>query len=154
MRRTLLATTFTIGALVLLGGVVRADETQGRKPDATVRFQGGSVGLGVGTSWGSGTLEFHGKSYPIRVQGLTLGSVGATRFDATGAVFNLTRVEDVNGTYTGVGAGATAGGGASATVMRNQNGVQMEVTSTSQGAKVSAGVNGVTIRLAEKGSSD
>jgi len=49
-------------------------------------------------------------------------------------MFNLTKLEDFSGNYAAAGAEATVGGGAGATVMRNQNGVVIELMSTTQGA--------------------
>ena len=43
-------------------------------PDGTIELSGGKVAAGVGYSWGSGTLFFHGKRYPLNVSGLSLGS--------------------------------------------------------------------------------
>jgi len=48
----------------------------------------------------------------------------------------LKKLADFNGNYTAAGAGATVGGGAGATIMKNQNGVVIELTSTTQGASL------------------
>src|SRR5204862_8276915 len=42
------------------------------KPDATLRLSGGSFALGIGVSWGSGTLTYRGKDYPVKVKGLSI----------------------------------------------------------------------------------
>jgi hypothetical protein len=36
------------------------------KPDATFGLSNKSVALGVGFSWGGGTLTYKGKEYPVR----------------------------------------------------------------------------------------
>src|SRR5436309_11265379 len=83
-------------------------------PDATLRFSGGSFAAGIGFSWGSGTLTYKGKSYPVKVKGLSVGKVGITKASAFGKVYNLKHLQDFNGHYD-VGAkrmrGVTAGGG-------------------------------------------
>ncbi|HEU5195232.1 MAG TPA: hypothetical protein VFW70_10880, partial [Methylomirabilota bacterium] len=108
----------------------------------------GSVAAGVGFSWGKGTLTYGGKTYPVKVEGLAVGEVGVTRASATGTVSNLKRLADFAGTYVAVGTGATAAGGAGVNVMRNQNGVVIELTSTTQGASLKLGVDGVRLSLA------
>ena len=41
-------------------------------PDAVIELSGGSVAAGVGFSWGSGTLIYHGKRYPLKINGFSL----------------------------------------------------------------------------------
>ena len=49
-----------------------------------------------------------------------------------GTVKNLKSLMDFPGNYVAAGGGATAGGGANVAVMRNENGVVIEMTSTTQ----------------------
>jgi len=143
MRR--MTSFLTIAALgVALTGAFAADE---KKPDATVRLSGGSVAAGIGVSWGSGTLTFQGKDYPIDVTGLSVGDVGATKIEAKGNVYNLKNLSDFDGNYTGVGAGATAAGGGSAVTMKNQSGVTVDLLSTTQGVKIALGAGGVSMKV-------
>jgi hypothetical protein len=88
-----------------------------------------------------------GKAYPVQVDGLSVGEVGVTRATAKGEVSHLAKLADFAGNYTAVGAGATAGGGAGTTVMRNQNGVVIELQSTTQGASLRLGTEGVRLTL-------
>jgi len=74
--------------------------------------------------------------------------VGLTRASAVGTVSNLKHLADFAGTYVAVGTGATVAGGAGVNVMRNQNGVVIELTSTTQGASLKLGVDGVRLSLA------
>jgi hypothetical protein len=131
-------------ALGLCLTVARADE---KTPDATIRLSGGSVAAGVGVSWGSGSLSYKGKDYPIDVKGLSVGDVGVTKLEASGKVYNLKSLDDFNGNYTAAGAGLTVAGGASGVAMKNQNGVTVEVVSTTQGVKVTLGAGGVDMKL-------
>jgi hypothetical protein len=117
------------------------------KPDATLEFNGGSAAAGVGVSWGAGVLKFQGKSYPFKVNGLSIGSVGVSQASASGQVFNLKKLDDFNGNYVAVGAGLTVAGGGGAAAMKNQNGVTIRVKGTTQGAKVTIGGSGVDIDL-------
>jgi len=136
----------TIAALGLCLTLARAAEEE-KAPDATLKLSGGSVAAGVGINWGSGTLTYKGKTYPVDVKGLTVGDVGITKIEASGKVYNLKNVDDFNGNYTAAGAGVTAAGGASAAVMKNQNGVTVEMVATTQGAKVTIGAGGVDMKI-------
>jgi hypothetical protein len=117
------------------------------KPDATIAFKSGSIAAGLGFSWGGGTVTYKGKKHEVKVQGMSVGKVGITKATATGKVYNLKNLEDINGNYVGVGAGATLGGGAGAVTMKNQNGVVIEVVSTSKGLGIAIGSGGVDINL-------
>jgi hypothetical protein len=136
-----------LAAIAVLGlglTVARADE---KTPDGTLRLSGGSVAAGIGISWGSGTLSYKGKDYPIDVKGLSVGDVGITKIEASGKVYNLKNLDDFNGNYTAVAAGATAAGGASAAAMKNQNGVTVELVATTQGVKITLGGGGVDMKI-------
>jgi len=132
-----------LGTMLLLGQVAGAAE----QPDARVKLTGKSVAAGVGFSWGSGVLTYQGKDYPFSVSGLSAGNIGAGSADLTGDVFNLKTVDDFNGTFTSVGAGATVAGGGGAMSMRNQNGVVMNVVGTTKGLTFKLGVDGMKIEL-------
>jgi hypothetical protein len=117
------------------------------KPDATLEFNGGSAAAGVGISWGAGVLKYQGKSYPFKVNGLSIGAVGVSEASAAGDVFHLKKLDDLNGNYVAVGAGLTVAGGGGAVAMKNQNGVTIHVKGTTVGAKVVLGGSGVDIQL-------
>src|SRR6266542_4130782 len=68
-------------------------------PDATLRFSGGGFALGIGVNWGSGTLTYRGKDYPVKVKGLSVVSVSLKRTSDYGEVFNLKQLQDLNGHY-------------------------------------------------------
>jgi hypothetical protein len=143
MRRFVMAAV-VVGALVAaLAGVSSA---QAKK--ATLTLSDGSVAAGIGFSWGKGTLAYAGKTYPVKVEGLSVGEVGVTRATAKGTVSNLTKLDDFSGNYVAVGGGATAAGGADVAVMKNQNGVVIELQSTTQGASLKLGAEGLRLTLA------
>jgi hypothetical protein len=143
MRRFVMAVV-AVGALVAaLAGVSSA---QAQK--ATLTLSDGSVAAGVGFSWGKGTLAYAGKTYPVKVEGLSVGEIGITRATARGTVSNLTKLDDFSGNYVAVGGGATAAGGANVAVMQNQNGVVIELQSTTQGASLKLGAEGLRLTLA------
>ena len=144
MHRTMLH-LIGIGVLVsLLGGFAVAQE---KKPDATLKLTDRDVAIGVGFSWGKGTLTYQGKTYPVKVEGLSVGEVGVNQATAVGSVYNLKKLEDFNGNYTAGGAGGTLGGGASVTEMRNQNGVVIGMKSTTQGASLKLAAEGIKLSV-------
>ncbi|PYJ71939.1 MAG: DUF1134 domain-containing protein [Verrucomicrobia bacterium] len=133
-----------IGAMLLIAPIGRAAE---EKPDATVKMTGKSLSAGVGYSWGSGTLTYQGKEYPFSISGLSAGNIGAGSAELSGQVFNLKNLEDFNGNYTSVGAGATVAGGGGGMAMKNQNGVTMNVVGTTRGLTFKLGVDGMKVEL-------
>jgi hypothetical protein len=133
-------------AAALLGLTLSLAQAQD-KPDATLKLSGGSVAAGVGLSWGGGTLSYQGKTYPIKVSGLSVGDVGISKIEASGEVFNLKKLDDFDGNYTAAAAGATIAGGASALAMKNQNGVTVNLVSTTQGVKLALGAAGVEMKI-------
>ncbi len=138
---------FALGILSLCLPLSVASAKKKAPPDATIKLSSGSVAAGVGLSWGSGTLTFHGKSYPISVNGLDVGSVGASKITASGSVYHLNSVEDFDGNYTAAAAGATVGGGGGALAMKNQNGVVVKLVSTTRGIKFTLGASGVKMEV-------
>jgi hypothetical protein len=120
------------------------------KPDATLRMSGGGFALGIGVNWGSGTLTYRGKDYPVKVKGLSVGRVGMTSSSAYGEVFNLKHLQDFNGHYDVGGAGTrgvTLGAGKTGTIMSNQAGVIVRISSTQSGVAVNATGGGVDMQL-------
>src|SRR5262249_49194882 len=113
--------------VALLGSTTYAAD---EKADATVEFSAGSVPLAVRYSWGDGTLSFRGGSYPFTIKGLSIVDIGASSIEASGSVYHLNNIQDFEGNFTAISAGATIAGGGSATAMQNQHGVVMHVTST------------------------
>jgi hypothetical protein len=135
--------------LAVMTGFTRA-ATHESKADATLRFSGGSFAVGIGVSWGSGTLTYKGKDYPVKVNGLTIGRVGVTSASAYGKVYNLKHLRDFSGHYDVGGGGrrgVTLAGGRKATTMTNQAGVIVALSSTQQGVDVTAAGGGVDMQF-------
>ncbi len=144
MRRALIGLV-AVGSLVsLLVGLALA---QAKKPDATLTLTEGSVAVGIGYSWGKGTLDYQGKKYPVKVEGLSVGEVGVTRATGTGNIYSLKKLADFDGNYVAGGAAATVGGGAGVTAMKNQNGVVIELKSTTQGASLKLAAEGIKLSV-------
>ena len=141
-------------AILLLVVAVMTGFTQAAShhagPDATLRLSGGSFALGIGFRWGSGTLTYKGKDYPVKVNGLSIGKVGMTGVSAIGEVFNLKHLQDFNGHYN-VGAegtrGVTIAKGKAGTLMTNQAGVIVRLAATQTGLDVNATGGGVDMEI-------
>ena len=133
---------------VMTGFTQAASQHSG--PDATLRLSGGSFALGIGFRWGSGTLSYKGKDYPVKVNGLSIGKVGMTGVSAVGEVFNLKHLQDFNGHYN-VGAectrGITIAKGKAGTLMTNQAGVIVRLAATQTGLDVNATGGGVDMQI-------
>ncbi|MGB8175470.1 MAG: hypothetical protein WCF29_10730, partial [Pseudolabrys sp.] len=95
----------------------------------------------------TGTLVFHGRTYPLSVGGLSVGTFGAATADVVGRAFNLRRAQDIVGTYTAVGAGVAIAGGATAARLRNQNGVVIEVRGRQIGLEASLNLSGMSVAM-------
>ena len=118
-------------------------------PDAVIELSGGSAAVGIGYSWGGGTLIFQGKRYPVKISGISVASVGVTEYTAAGSVTGLKTPQDISGVFTSVAAGGTLGGGGAIAAMRNQNGVTINLSSTTQGLSLTLAAEGMKISLAQ-----
>src|SRR5437763_2806887 len=139
-----------IGLLLLISGLITGFAQAAEKPDATLRVSGGSFALGIGVNWGSGTLTYKGKAYPVKVNGLSVGKVGMTNSSAYGEVFNLKHLQDFNGHYDigGQGTrGVTIAKGKAGTLMSNHAGVIVRIAATQTGLDVNATGGGVDMQI-------
>ena len=115
-------------------------------PDGTVTLSGGSIAAGIGLVWGDGELVFRGQQHGFGVHGLSVLDVGAAGFTATGAVYNLHRLGDFAGNYVAVTTGITVAGG-SVVYLRDQNGVVVQLDSTTQGLRLNLSGEGAGVAL-------
>ena len=137
----------TVFGLSLASIVTAISMTAGQTDTGKVTLASKSVAIGIGVSWGDGVLEYQGKKYPFTVNGLSVLDLGISKVTARGDVAKLKKVEDFSGNYVAAGAGVTVGGGASAIALKNQNGVEMTLTATTQGVKLALAAAGVDIKL-------
>ena len=135
----------TLWAFVL--GLVATTAATAPRPSGTLSISTTSIAVGIGVNWGQGVLTTRGKRYTFELQGLEVGAVGMSKVQATGQVYHLGKVADFEGTYVAVGADAAVGGGAGLLTMRNQNGVVVNLQSVQQGIKLTAGGEGINIKL-------
>lgn len=140
------------GAVVLAGGMATAPvpsqaQEAAKAADGALTFSGGAVAAGIGFVWGSGQLEYHGEFHPVKVSGLSVVDVGVAKLDASGAVYNLKRLQDFDGIYTTFAAGATVAGGGGVAYLRNQHGVVIKLNSTSEGLRLNLSADGVKLKI-------
>src|SRR5215469_1052707 len=119
-----------------------------QSPSGVIELSGGAVAIGIGYSWGSGTLIFQGRRYPLKISGLSVASVGVTDYTAAGSVEGLVTASDINGVFTAVSAGGTLGGGGNVSAMKNQKGVVIHLTSTTRGLSLTLAAEGLKIQIA------
>lgn len=143
---------------VLATGMVQAEEdgykeiedrTKGVDPVGTVAIQAKSVRLLIGGSWGSGMLNFQGKDYPLKINGMTAGGVGMVSVDAIGDVYFLEDVAQFAGKYTAGTVGLTAVKGTAGAYFENSNGVVMKLRAKSTGLALSLGLGGFNVEFEE-----
>jgi hypothetical protein len=123
-------------------------------PDATLDISGSRGAVGVGFVKASGTLHFLGQNYPVQVRGFTIGEVGGGTITATGDVYNLGKLSDLDGSYDVATAGAALGGGSGGASMQNQHGVVIKLRGTMQGASVNLSIGRLALKVAGKPSLD
>jgi len=119
-----------------------------KAPSGTVSISETQFALIVGGSTGGGVLTYQGKKYPFKIGGMSLGAnVGVSKLSASGEVYDLTDISKFPGTFTKLESSITLGGGMGGTVLRNENGVIMRLTSTSEGLQLNLSASGVTVKL-------
>jgi hypothetical protein len=116
-------------------------------PSGSVKITSKAVALGVGVSWGDGTLTYQGKNYTFSVDGLSVADLGISSVSSSGEVFNLSKLSDFSGNYAAGEAGIAIAGGPSDTIMKNQNGVVIRLHGTQQGGRLTLAAQGVKLQL-------
>ena len=136
----------TAAAVLFVAGISTASAQT--KPDATIEFHIFKAGFIIGGSGGSGTLVYQGKSYPLNIGGVSLGAtIGISRAEMVGDVYNLKSLDDIMGTYTAAQAGFAVAGGNKVADLRNAKGVQIKARGKQIGLSLEADLSGLQIEL-------
>lgn len=145
-RRRLLALILA-ALMVLASAPVMAEkrEREAREPVGRVTIKITEVGLGVGVTWGEGTLRYHGKKYKFKVKGLNAIAVGITAIEARGEVYNLHDIDDFAGKYVGTGEGAALIKGSAGLVVKNFKGVVLNLKASQTGLELKLANEGLSI---------
>ncbi len=119
-------------------------------PSGYVWLSGGSIAIGIGYTWGHGTL-YDGKDqkqYKFNLSGVSIADVGGAGITAEGEVYNLAKPADLSGDYSAVTAGLTIGAGGSVAYLKNDdNGVVIKLHSQTGGLRFNLSANGMHITL-------
>src|ERR1700689_1607266 len=122
---------------------------EGAIPSAYVWLSGGSVAIGIGYTWGHGTLynSKDQKQYKFKLSGVSIADVGGAGITAEGEVYNLTTPADLSGDYSAVTAGVTIIEGGSVAYLKNEKGVVIKLHSQTGGLRFNLSANGMHITL-------
>jgi hypothetical protein len=113
-----------------------------------VRVVFAKAALIAGAGAGRGILTYHGRDYPFRVSGLSLGATGgASVMRLAGRVTGLREVKDFAGTYDGVGGGGAFMGGVGGVQLTNKQGVLITLQAIEAGMEFAANRSRVRISL-------
>ena len=143
-------------AFVLVSGIALAADTsspppvgEGAIPSAYVWLSGGSVAIGIGYTWGHGTLYYSKdqKQYKFKLSGVSIADVGGAGITAEGEVYNLTKPADLSGNYSAATAGVTVIEGGSLAYLKNDNGVVIKLHSQTGGLRFNLAAEGVKVTL-------
>ena len=116
--------------------------------DATIELEIYKAGFIVGGSGGSGTLTYKGKKYPLVIGGISLGAtIGASKAELIGEVYNLKSVSDIEGVYTAAQAGVAVAGGAKVAELKNSKGALLKVKGKQIGLEFSLDLSGMQLNL-------
>jgi hypothetical protein len=136
--------SLAMACLLSLPGVLSAAD---KKPSGTVKVESTSIAVGVGITWGDGTLTFKGKQYPFTVKGLSISDLGYAKVHAKGNVYDLKKVSDFAGTYGVAQAGGSIGVGGAGLTMKNEHDVVMILHAVEKGVNLTLGVEGLQVKM-------
>ncbi len=117
-----------------------------RTPSGTITISEHQFGFLIGGNTGGGVLRFHGRNYPFKIGGISVGDIGITKVRATGEVYDLKNIADFEGTYTKLDASATAGNG-NGELRLKKGDTELDLHIRSKGLQLSAGAGGVKITM-------
>jgi hypothetical protein len=144
-----LAIIFVSGVAAAAGASSSPPVAEGAIPSAYVWLSGGSVAIGIGYTWGHGTLynSKDQKEYKFKLSGVSVADVGGAGITAEGEVYNLTTPADLSGNYTAVTAGVTIIEGGSVAYLKNDKGVVIKLHSQTGGLRFNLSADGMRITL-------
>jgi hypothetical protein len=122
---------------------------EGAIPSGYVWLSGGSVAIGIGYTWGHGTLYYSKdqKEYKFKLSGVSVADVGGAGITAEGEVYNLSTPSDLTGNFSAVTAGVTIIEGGSVAYLKNDKGVVIKLHSQTGGLRFNLSAEGMHITL-------
>ncbi|SFJ80383.1 hypothetical protein SAMN05216304_11541 [Bosea sp. OK403] len=143
---TIRQTAVSVAAFLMLASPAMAQSRSLGPATGTVSIEQVQAGFVASGEVGGGTLRYHGRSYPITVGGLGLGSIGASRTVASGTVYGLKNRSDLAGAYVQLKEGWAVGNrGGGSVWLKNDKGVTLRLAARRQGLQLSLGADGVLI---------
>jgi hypothetical protein len=137
-----------IGLAFLVGAaVVLSQPSSSSARIGSVRISIAKAGFIVGGGGGNGILQFRGRSYPLSISGVSVGTIGVAGADLVGRVYNLRSPADIVGTYTAVSGSIAVAGGGKVARLQNANGVVMDLRGIQAGFEASLSLSGMTVSL-------
>ena len=152
IRALAMATVAIATGFAALNQASASDEPLGGKPEsgnAIIEMTIGKVGFLVGVSRGDGRLFFNGQEAMLDINGLRVGlTIGASFANMRGEVYNLSRLEDIAGTYVTAQASVVAiKGGGQNLVLVNEHNVRLVLWGEQTGLDASLDAGGMVISL-------
>jgi hypothetical protein len=141
-RRHIFKTAAAAMAALCLASSAPAFAGQGK-----VRLRLFSAGFIIGIGGGEGVLTLNGRTFPLRIGGISAGTIGASGGTLTGRALNINSPTDINGSYAAIGAGIAVAGGARVLRMQNSNGVILELRGAQVGFEANLGLSGFSLAL-------
>ncbi len=139
---------FLVFAALFMAAVTLVLPQQAHAQDARIEIDIFKAGFIVGVSGGSGLLHFQGKGYPVSIGGVSLGlTIGASKAELIGEVYNLGKPSDIEGTYVAAQAGVAVAGGAKVFDLTNSKGVNLKLRGAQIGFELSLDLSGMQIKL-------
>ena len=140
---------------VLLAAIIAATSTHAEAqtpsaPPAAARVSISQVQLALvgSAAVGGGTFHFKGRNYPFTINGLGVGGLGVSKLEATGDVYQLARISDLDGVYGQVRVGwALANQGNGRLWLQNDKGVVLRLRTKRQGLMLAIGADADRVRL-------
>lgn len=150
MRTTNLGRSFigTAATLIVAAAALLFANVAAAAPDGTVSITLYKAGFIVGGSGGNGTLKFKGKQYKIETGGVSLGAtIGASKAELTGEVYNLKKPSDIEGAYVAGQASIAVVGGGKVAELKNDKGVVLKLKGSQVGLEAAIDLSGMQISL-------
>jgi len=147
MRRHFLFSCLIMVLCLILAGSTWAEE---KKPSGTIYIKSKSVAIGIGVTWGDGKLNYDGKEYAFKVDGVSVVDLGFSSVEVTGEVYNLKSVSDFAGSYAAAIAGAKFGdAGGNVSTVKNDKDVVLKLKGKGEGIRLTLAPTGVIIKMKE-----
>jgi hypothetical protein len=135
-------------SILALIALVAASWLPARADSGTVRISFIKAGWVIGGSVGSGTMTFQGRTYRLKVGGLSYGfTFGGSQTNLRGRVSNIFHPRDIEGVYGAGSAGAAIIRGAQAVLLTNQKGAVLELSGSQTGLIVNLDLSGLALTL-------